>query len=126
MPQTQQYNTIVDADGNIAGELAAALKHADVDATTSGNTQLVAAVTGKKIQVVSVLLTNKDSSTVTTKFQSATTDITAAHMSAASGGGYSRNAGPNSWLFETASGVALNLNLGGAGSVGCDVSYREV
>ena len=126
MPQAQQYNILVDADGNIATALLAPLKRADLDATSSGNTQLVAAVTGKKIRVVEVLVTNKDSSTVTTKFQSATTDITAAHMSAASGGGYTRVAPENGWLFETAVGEALNFNLGGAGSVGCDVGYREV
>ena len=106
--------------------LAPHYKKADVDATASGNTQVVAAVTGKRIRVVGVIVTNKNGSLATVKFQTATTDITAAHGLAASGGGYTRNKAWPEWVMQTAVGEALNINLAGNGAVGCDVEYWEV
>ena len=99
---------------------------ADVDATSSGNTQVVAAVTGRRIRVTSVLATNGGSSTVSINFQSSTTEITATHMLAVNGGGYARDARPDGFLFQTAVGEALNINLDANGTVGCDVTYKEV
>jgi hypothetical protein len=99
---------------------------ADLDATSSGNTQLVAAVTDRRIRVTSVLATNGGGSTISINFQSSTTEITATHMLAANGGGYARDMRPDGYLFQTAVGEALNLNLDANGTVGCDVSYKEV
>ena len=98
----------------------------NLNATNSGNTELVAAVAGKRIRVVSIILTNGGSATITTKCQSATTDITAAHMLASDGGGYTQTAVMGAWLFQTAAGEALNLNLSANGTVACDVVYVQV
>ena len=124
MPGPQAFNAQVDGEGNFI--VVGASKQADLDATSSGNTQLVAAVSGKKIRVVGVVITNKGSSLITTKFQSSTTDITASHGHAANGGGYARTASMGSFLFETVAGEALNFNLSAGGAVGCDVAYHEV
>ncbi len=103
------------------------VKGESVNATASGNTALVAAVTGFKIRVIGITLTNRDSSTVNVKFQTATSDITAsgAHMLAADGGGYARDAQAGAFLFETAAGAALNINLSGTSDVMVDVTYVE-
>jgi len=98
--------------------------HADLDATSSGNTQVVAAITSKKIRVISYLVTNEGASTIKINFQSSTTEITASHMLATDGGGHTRyNYGG---LFQTASGEALNLNLSASGTVAVTVEYEEV
>ena len=124
MPEVSNPTTLIDGEGNLL--LPGPVQQADIDATASGNTQVVAAVSGKKIRVVSVLVTNKASAKRTVKFQSSTTNITASHMVAADGGGYSRDALPGGWLFETSAGEALNINLDAGGNIGCDVSYQEV
>ena len=101
-------------------------KTALLNATASGNTQLVAAVTGKRIRVINCIVTNGGGSSITVKWQSATTDITAAYLLAATGGGHSRTAAAGAWLFQTVAGEALNLNLSAAGTVPCDVTYVEI
>ena len=100
--------------------------NANLDGFKQRNTQVVAAVSGKRIRVVGVIVTNKGGSLATVKFQTATTDITAAHGLAASGGGYTRNKAWPEWVMQTAVGEALNINLAGNGAVGCDVEYWEV
>lgn len=102
-----------------------AVTKAPVAATSSGNTSVVAAVTGKRICVTRVMVVTKTA--LDLKFQSATTDITGAMGYAAGGGwrdGIARNADDaDDCLFETAVGEALNINLSGAGTVGGYISY---
>ncbi len=86
---------------------------------------MVAAVTGKKIRVINYLVTNKDTTAINVKFQSATTDISGTHQAAVSGGGHTRQA-TQGWCFETTAGEALNVNLAANGAVGVDVGYVEV
>ena len=86
----------------------------------------MAAVSGKKIRAIAFVVTNKGSSFIISKFQSATTDITAEQGHAANGGGYERAAPIGAFLFETVAGEALNFNLSAGGAVGCDVAYHEV
>ena len=95
-----------------------------VNATASGNTQLVAAVVGKKIRVTRIRATNKGAADIEVKFQSDTTDITATDMLASLGGGYTDSA-CQGWVMETASGEALNINLAALGNVGCTVTFKE-
>jgi len=102
------------------------VKNALANPTAAGNTQVVAAVSTKKIRVLSYIVTNNNSSPATVKFQSATTDKTAAHLLAATGGGHARSAPAGAFLFETATSEALNINLAGTGAVACDVTYIEV
>ena len=125
MPTPQAYMAEVEADGTFLYPSAAA--QADIDATASGNTQVVAAVSGNRIRVVSVLVTNKASTLRKVHFRSgATTEITATHAAAADGGGFARDAQPGGWLFQTAVGGALNVNLDASGDIGCDVTYRLI
>jgi hypothetical protein len=98
-------------------------KFAFLDATASGNTQVVAAVTSKKIRVLRFALSNDTA--VNAYFKSATAGqisstkrlgANSAHAAAFSPVGH----------FETTAGEALQINLSGASNVGVDVVYVEV
>jgi len=94
---------------------------ATINATTSGDTQVVAAVSGRRIVVVAYAVVA--SATVNIRFRSGTTDITGA-MRLVEGGGiaHAYDAG----LFQTATGQALNINLSANATVGGYVVYREI
>lgn len=104
------------------------VKTEDVNATGSGNTELVAAVSGAKIRVLGITVTNRASSTVSVKFQSAANNITGSgpHLLAVDGGGYARDVQTSAFLWETNAGEALNVNLSGASDVVVDVTYIEI
>lgn len=93
-------------------------KFAVISASASGDTPIVAAVTGKKIRVLSYMVSKSDA--VNMKFRSGTTDIT----------GLLYNGAAPSFSpvghFETAAGAALNINLSGAVAVGGHLVYVEV
>ncbi len=96
--------------------------YAYVDATGSGNTSLVAAVTGYKIRVLSAVVVALTA--VTVHFESATTQISADNAAGATGG----------WTFpeseyghcETTGGVALNVNLSSAVATGVTITYEMI
>lgn len=120
------YDTFGRQTVVIGSDLASSVfKTALINATSSGNTEIVAAVAGKKIRVINYLVTNDATSTIRTNFQSSTTAISATHTLAARGGGHTRQA-IQGWTFETVAGEALNLNLSASGTVGGDVGYVEV
>ena len=102
-------------------------KTESVNATASGNTELVAAVSGSKIRVIGLVVTNRSSSTVNVKFQSAANDMvgSGAHTLAVDGGGWAITAQPGAHLFETTAGEALNINLSGNSDVMVDVQFYE-
>ena len=100
------------------------MANAFVNATSSGNTQVVAGVAGFSIRVHSALLTNKDTAVIDVHFQSNTTAISATQALAVDGG-YRAHEGPQPFI-ETADGEALNVNLSGAGAVGVDVRYELI
>ena len=102
-------------------------KTESVNATGSGNTELVAAVVGFKIRVIGLVVTNRAASTIAVKFQSAANDIAGSgpHMLAVDGGGWARDAQAGHFLFGTAAGQALNINLSGASDVMVDISFYE-
>ena len=94
---------------------------AQINATSSGDTQVVPAVSNRRIVVVAFgVIAN---STVNIRFRSGGTDITGS-MRLVEGGGiaHSYDAG----LFQTATGQALNINLSTNATVGGYVVYREV
>lgn len=104
----------------------APLKHAAIDAASSGNNTLVAAVTGKKIRVHEIVLFNGHTSTQTIRFESGAggTALSGQMILAANGGfapGWSEKG-----YFETAAGALLNLELGGATTVDGWLNYTEV
>lgn len=93
--------------------------------TASGNTQLVAAVSGKKIKVVAYELSSNND--VNIKFQSAINDIYGSTLwSATLNWGVSKDLVIiNGWpvvRMETNAGEALNLNLSAAAASGVSVS----
>jgi len=95
--------------------------YAPINATTSGNTQVVGAVSGKRIRVIAFAVVAN--ATVNIKFQSGTTDITGS-MRVVEGGGIAH--AYDGGLFQTAVGQALNINLSANATVGGYVVYREV
>ena len=97
-----------------------------ISAASSGANELVAAVAGKKIKVVSCLLVAAGA--VTATFRSgATPNLSGAVSLAADGDSFVLPAAPPGYhWFETAEGAALNLVLNGAVAVaGCLVYYTE-
>jgi hypothetical protein len=91
--------------------------------TASG--EVVAAVPGKRICVLRVMVLSDAAITVT--FASGTDDLTGAIPLDARNGwrdGMPRNADdPDDCLFETAPGAALNVELSGAGNLGGYLAY---
>jgi hypothetical protein len=99
-------------------------KFGTIAASTSGNNTILAAVTGKKIRVLSLWLISNG--TVNVKFQSAAggTDLSGlAYLVANTGMVLPFN--PAGWM-ETASAALLNLNLSAAIAVGGGFTYIEV
>lgn len=105
------------------GTTALTPKFAVVSESSSGNNEVVAAVTGKKIRVLAWDVSPSD--TVNFKWRSASTDITGLYYAANAGNGVARAFNPVGY-FETASDEALNINLSGAVAVGGSVVYVEV
>ena len=104
------------------------IKHADIAATASGDTTVVAAVIGKKLRVTSVLLTV--SAQVNIAWKSgvsvsgpASTKIPA--MSFPQYGGMNQNYLPG-WFVETDVDAPLIINLSGNAIVSGMVNYIEV
>ena len=101
------------------------IKFASFAASSSGNNSVISAVTSKQIRVLSYVVVA--TSAVTLKFCSGTsgpTDLTGA-MPLGANGGVSAAFSPAGW-FETASGAALSVTLGGAVAVAGHITYQEV
>jgi len=94
---------------------------ATINATTSGDTQVVAAVSNRRIVVVAFGVIA--SATVNIRFRSGTTDITGS-MRVVEGGGIAH--AYDGGLFQTAVNQPLNINLSANATVGGYVVYREV
>lgn len=104
------------------------VKHANIAASSSGNNTVVAAVSGKQIWVLEVVLISNG--LVNVKFQSGAggTDITGLFYLRANTG-FSKNHGGANYaipLCKTATGALLNLNLSDAIAVGGVLAYIEV
>jgi hypothetical protein len=95
------------------------IQHGIITASASGNTQVVAAQSGKKILVIAYTLLSNG--TVNVKFQSATTDISGLKYLIANTGLVCGDL-EKGW-FETAAGEALNINLSGNVAVGGELVY---
>jgi hypothetical protein len=117
--------TAYDAtDALMNGTTALTPKFAKITASSSGATEVVAAVTSKKIRPIGVVLVVN--ATVNVKFQSHTTptDLTGLLYLAANGG-FAPGYNPKGY-FETLSGQALDINLSGNVAVGGWLVYVEV
>ena len=102
----------------------AALGRAAIDAASSGDNTLLAAVTGKRIRVHSLFAVS--AGTVTVRFESAAggTALTG-QMTMAANTGFVLPHNPAGW-FETAAGELLNMELSGAVSVDGSFTYSIV
>lgn len=99
-------------------------KFAAIDAATSGDNTLVAAVVGKKIRVLAVWMVA--AAAVTARFEDgASGTALTGQMNLAANGGFVLPFNPVGW-FETTANTLLNLELGGAVSVDGNVVYVEV
>lgn len=98
-------------------------KFAPISVSSSGNNTIVAAVTSKKIRVLSYVIVAAGS--VDAKFMSSTTTDKSGAMPLVANTGVSANFSPIGHL-ETASGELLNLNLSAAVGVRGHLAYIEV
>lgn len=107
-----------------AGGTVVTPKFAIIDAATSGDNTLVAAVASKKIRVLALFLVA--AGTVITRFESGAggTALTG-QMNLVANTGFSLSYNPAGW-FETASNTLLNLELSAAISVDGSLTYIEV
>lgn len=98
--------------------------YAAIDAASSGDNSIVAAVPGAKIRVLAVFL--MAASAVAVRFESGAggTALTG-QMNVAANGGFVMPYNPAGW-FETAVAAALNLELGGNVSVDGCIVYKLV
>lgn len=97
-------------------------KYALIDASSAGNTQVVAAVSGKQIRVVAYAVVS--SGTVNVRFRSgANTNLTGPMRLVEAGGvAHAFDGG----LFQTNVGESLNINLSTNTQVGGYVVYEEI
>lgn len=121
-PTTDGVGAFLASDKLMEGTTGLVVKTAPITASASGDTSVVALVASKKIKVVAAVVTGNGA--VNIKWRSATTDITGLEYIAGAGGGSVLPFNPVGW-FETAAGVALNINLSGAVGVGGFVRYIE-
>lgn len=100
------------------------VKFAAIDVASSGDNTLVAAVTSKKIRVLSAFLVS--AGTVNVRFESGAggTALTG-QMNLIANTGFVLPYNPAGW-FETASNTLLNLELSAAVSVDGSLTYIEV
>jgi hypothetical protein len=109
-------------DAIMNGSTALTQKFAKIDAASSGSNTIIAAVTGKKIRVLSYDLVCASAVAVT--WRSNATALSGAKSFAANGGQV-KNLSELGHL-ETVAGEALNLNLGTAVQVSGELTYVEV
>lgn len=107
----------------IAG-VPATVKYAAIDTASSGDTTIVAAVTSKKIRVLSCFLVAAGAVNVRFESGAGGTALTG-QMNLTTNSGFVLPYNPAGW-FETGSGSLLNLELSGAVSVDGSLSYIEV
>ena len=99
------------------------VKYGYINASTGSAEEVVAAVTGKKIRLLSV--TAIATTAVTLVFKSAATAISPTFPLGANAGFAAQGVFPYG-LCETTAGVALNLTLGGAVATAVWFTYLEV
>ena len=100
------------------------VKYAKIDAATSGNNTIVAAVSGKKIRVLSLFYLASGTVTCTWQTAAGGTALTGGLQHTAQTGAV-LPFNEDGW-FETVAGDLLNLSLNSATSVDGALSYIEV
>lgn len=100
------------------------IKYASISGATSGDNTVVAAVSGKRIRVLSVALITTTATTVAFESGASGTALTG-DMPLAANGGFVLPFNAAGW-FQTASGSLLNMELGGAIQTSGMLTYIEV
>jgi len=122
---TTRIGAIYDIGGTIVDEAPAAraVGRAFVNASSGGNTELVAAQgAGVRIRLLAVFCVGGGSA-VSVKFQSAATDISALFALVANGG-FVLPYNPHGWC-QTNANEALNVNLSGAVATGVQALWAQ-
>ena len=119
---------VMDSGALLVATCGKAVKHAVISAAAAGNNEIVAAVSGKSICVLAMLLMAGDTVTATvySDNQSGGTALTGP-MPLAANGGFCLPAPADPWAcwFKTAVGKKLNLYLSAAKQVSGTVVYYE-
>lgn len=97
-----------------------------VNATASGDTEVVAAVASTIIRVKWILMGNQGDSVVAIHFRSDDTAITGTYDLAANGGGFAMVFGNDHYFCQTVAGEALDINLSAMGTVSATLGYELV
>ncbi|MGE3710035.1 MAG: hypothetical protein AB7G35_10205 [Hyphomicrobiaceae bacterium] len=114
----------IATDAIMDGTTALTPKFAPIDAASSGDNTLVAAVNPKKIRVLALFLVS--AGTVTARFESGAGGAAlTGQMNLVANSGFTLPFNPAGW-FETASNTLLNLELSGAVSVDGCLTYIEI
>ena len=100
------------------------VKRAAIDAASSGNNTLVAAVTGKKIRVLALAITMTGTAVTIRVEDGAGATAWTGQMQPTQGQTVTLPFNPVGW-FETSAATLLNLELGGAQSVDGVLVYIE-
>jgi hypothetical protein len=124
---------VFDSNGNVVplgaagGTGMVTLKTATGTFSTSGDHNIIAAVAGKKLRVVSYSITTTGTTAMVCTFKSGTTELWKLILQAPSGAAVGANLSTQApyHLFETGAGVALNLNTDQAQQVAWSVTYYE-
>lgn len=103
--------------------VAVSVSSAEINATASGDTTVVAAVPDKKIRVLMLLFSTSVQLDIGWKSNST---FLIHPMSFAQYGGVFADAMPYGFLFETAVGEALKINLSGSGNCRGTLNYVTV
>lgn len=114
----------VESNQMTAGGTVVTPKYAVIDAASSGDNTLVAAVTSKKIRVLSAFVIAAGAVNVRFESGAGGTALTG-QMNLGTNTGFALPYNPAGW-FETASNTLLNLELSGAVSVDGSLTYIEV
>lgn len=121
---TASISSALQTDALMSGLTALTPKFAVIDFAGSGDNTVLAAVTGKKIRVLSLFLIA--AGTVVTRFESgASGTALTGQMNLVANTGFVLPFNPLGW-FETASNALLNLELSAAISVDGGLVYVEV
>lgn len=117
--------TRADFEQVFFGKVGASPLFAAIDAATSGENTIVAAVAGKKIRVLALHLT-MTGTTVTIRFEDGAggTALTG-QMQPTQGNSITLPFNPMGW-FETTAGALLNMELSGAQSVDGCLTYVTI
>jgi len=126
---TRKWLQSADVDIDEAGALLVRTAEPDpapvtlpavINYSTTGDKTVIAAVADQRIVVTGALVVC--GAAVTLTFKSGSTAITGP-MTFAAGGGFGRDARPDSYLFRTEAGQALVLNLSADAAVGGCLTY---